>query len=360
MLDQIRKHSKSWVIKFILAFMATGLILFFGYSGLRKASKVERMGNHNIVAEVNGIAIPEGQLQQAFEAQLKFYEQISKGNISPALSQNLKSNVLKHLIDTALMAEQAKGVGLSVSNKELANEITSNPNFYKDGVFNKKFYLDQFKPYYERVNGKDYEDSLREDILADKFEKFIRESVSVSEEEVKREFLLANTELNLQKIYLEESSLSESNPESKGQSNIEQEILKAFSELDPLGKGGKKLASSLDAFIKKYKLKSEETGFHTLRDKVAFVGDPNAKEALSCILQLSQKQTYCPKSYLVGDKKILFRVIAKKDPDMNKFDQEKENIEKTLLTRRQTLILQQIFNALSKEAKIQTYLNSPS
>ncbi len=359
MLDHLRKHSKSWIIKTILGFMTVGLILFFGYSGLQKSSNSEKMGNSSTVAEVNGEKIPEGQFQQAYEAQLKFYEQIAKGNITPTLSQNIKTNVLKRLIDTTLMAQQARAIGLAISNKELAQEITSNPNFYKDNFFNKKFYLEQFKPYYERINGKDYEDSLRQDILADKFEKFIKDSVSVSEDEVKREFIIANTELNLQKIIIPQAkSESQTAAESQASNQIEEEILKALEENTIIAKGTKKSASPFDLIFKKYSLKSEETGFHSLRDKMAFVGDPNATEALSCIMTLSTEKSFCPKAYSIGNNKVIFKLVSMKSPDLTKFEQEKANLEKTLLNRRQTLILQQITNAISKEAKIQSYLKA--
>lgn len=363
MLDHLRKHSKSWIIKFILALMTVGLILFFGYSGLQKASKGSGVGDSASIAKVNGENIPEGQFQQAYEAQLKFYEQIAKGNVPPSLLQNLKTNVLKRLIDTLLMAQQARSVGLAVSNKELAQEITSNPNFQKEGGFHKKFYLEQFKPYYERINGKDYEDSLRQDILAEKFEKFIKDSVSVSEDEVKREFLLANTELNLQKItFKKPAPESTSAAESQVFNRMEEEILKALSEnsLATPTKGNKKNIPSLEALLKKYSLKSEETGFHSLRDKMAFVGDPNATEALNCIMTLTPEKPFCSQLYPVGENLVLFRLLSKKTADSSKFEQEKGNIEKTLLSRRQNLILQQLNNALSKEASIQSYLKAAS
>lgn len=359
MLDHLRKHSKSWVIKFILGFMTVGLILFFGYSGLEKSSKGESYGNHAPIVEVNGESITEGQFQQAYEAQLKFYEQIAKGNITPALSQNIKTGTLKKLIDTLLMSQEARSIGLNVSNKELVHEITSNPNFHKEGVFNKKFYLDQFKPYYERTNGMDYEASLKEEILADKFETFIRNSVSVSIEEMKREFILSNTDLNLQKIYITAKAES-NNSESQATSQIETEILKALSEPNSPAKGNKKTVSALETLIKKYNLKTEESSFHSLRDKVAFTGDPSANEAFECILNLNQNQSFCPKAYAVGDQKIIFKLITRREADIEKFEPEKANIEKTLMSRRQSLILQQITNAISKQAKIDSNLKPSS
>lgn len=363
MLDHLRKHSQSWIIKTILAVMTVGLILFFGYSGLRKATNAPGgTGEGKAVAVVNGENIPEGQFQQTYESQLKLYEQITKGNIPPALSQNIQSSVLKRLIDTALMSQQAKAIGLTLSNKELAQEITNNPNFYQSGSFNKKFYLDQFKPYYLRENGKDYEDSLRQDILAEKLEKFIRQSTSVSNDEVLREFLMTHTELNLQKIILGKAKAeSTESAESQSTSQIESEILKALTDPTlPLAKNAKKVPSGLDAVLKKYNLKVEETGFHSLRDRMAFVGSPDAHEALSCIMKLNESQPICQRAYPVGDNLVLFKLISRKEPDLSEFEKEKPDLEKTLLNRRQALILQQISNSLSKQASIQSYLKPSS
>ncbi len=363
MLDHLRKHSQSWIIKTILAVMTAGLILFFGYSGLNKASNGPGVGQSKAIAVVNGDSIPEGQFQQTYESQLKLYEQIAKGNIPPALTQNIQTSVLKRLIDTTLMAQQAKAIGLTVSNKELAKEITSNPNFYQNGSFNKKFYLDQFKPYYERENGKDYEDSIRQDILAEKLEKFIRSSTSVSEDDVQREFILTHTELNLQKIIIGKVKVETNSSESQAESQnaqIETEILSALADNQSVSKPGKKSLSPLDGILKKYNLKSEETGFHSLRDRMAFVGNPNASEALSCILSLNDTHKICEKAYPVGNDLVLFRLIARKEADPSEFEKEKANIEKTLLARRQSLILQQISNDLAKQASIQSYLKPSS
>lgn len=364
MLDHLRKHSQSWIIKTILAIMTVGLILFFGYSGMQSSSTAPGSGQSKAIAVVNGDNIPEGQFQQTYEAQLKLYEQIAKGNIPAALTQNLQNTVLKRLIDTALMSQQAKAIGLTVSDKELAQEITSNPNFYQNGSFSKKFYLDQFKPYYERANGKDYEDSLRQDILAEKFEKFIRSSTSVTHEEVQREFLMTNTELNLQKIIVGkanvESNSAESQAETQSSTHIVTEIIQSLADNQNLAKTGKKSSAPLDTILKKYNLKSEETGFHSLRDRMAFVGDPNASEALSCIMSLDNNRNICEKAYPVGEDLVLFRLIARKEANPSEFEKEKANIEKTLLTRRQSLILQQISNELSKQASIQSYLKPSS
>src|SRR3972149_6020897 len=102
MLDQLRKHARSWMTKTILGAMAIGLIFYFGYSGLRKATQEGGMGGKGIAAVVNGESIPLGKFDQSFESQMKFYEQLTKGQPPPALAESVKQNVLDRLIKNKL------------------------------------------------------------------------------------------------------------------------------------------------------------------------------------------------------------------------------------------------------------------
>jgi len=352
MLDQLRRHAKSWVTKTILAAMAIGLVFYFGYSGVRRAFDGPE-GKKGTVATVNGESIPLGKFEQSFENQMKFYEQITKGQPAPALSESVRQNVLQKLVQTKLFAQQAKAMGLTVSDKELVQEITSNQNFLKDGMFNKKFYLENFKPSYERSLGEDYETALREEILAEKFETLIRNSVAVSDEELQNEFRLSNTQLNLKKITLDPSQFKEDRDTQR--QNAEAEILSALRPKAP-AKG----PSPLDAVQKKYNLKIEDTGFHSLRDKVAFVGDPTLTQVYECLFKLSAEQDTCPQAYPVGNDVLFFKLIERKEPDYSKFEAEKDSIRQALMTRRQALIVKQISDALVKQASIQTQLPSPT
>ena len=200
MLNQLRRHAKGWMTKGILGAMAIGLIFYFGYAGVRKATRSSAGGGKkNVAAVVNGEPIPLGKFEQAYDGQIQFYQQITKGQIPPPLQEQIREGVLQKLIQTKLFAQQAKAIGLSVSDKELLQEITSNQNFIKDGMFNKKLYLEQLPSYQEQI-GQDFESAIREELLADKFENLIRNSVAFSNGELKQEFLLSNTQLNLQKI----------------------------------------------------------------------------------------------------------------------------------------------------------------
>jgi len=345
MLNQMRRHAKGWMTKGILGAMTVGLIFYFGYAGVRKVTRgMSGEGKKAVAAVVNGEEIPSGKFEQAYEGQIQFYKQLTKGQIPPALEEQVKEGVLQKLIETKLFAQQAKAIGLSVSDKELLQEITSNQAFLQNGVFNKKLYLERLPSYQEEM-GIDYESALREELLADKFENLIRNSVALSDAELKQEFLLANTQLNLQKVTLDTSSFKEDR-ENKIK-EAETEILAALAEKAP-AKG----PSPLEALKKKYTLKIEDTGLHSLRDKVAFIGDPQATDAYDCIFKLSPENPTCLRGIAVGNDLVFLKLLEKKEPDWAKFDEQKEETRKSLLARRQALTLKQIGDSLLKQASI--------
>src|SRR5262249_12346395 len=146
------------------------------------------------------------------------------------LEERVKEGVLQKLIQTKLFAQQAKAIGLSVSDKELLQEITSDPSFIKDGMFNKKLYLERL-PGYQEESGVDDESVLRKRLLAAKFENLILDSVALSNAELKQEFLLLNTHLNLQKVTLDTAPFTEEK-ENKTK-EAETEILAVLKEKPP-------------------------------------------------------------------------------------------------------------------------------
>ncbi len=346
MLGQLRTHAKSWLTKFILGAMAVGLIFYFGYTGL-KESQTSSNPSLQVIARVNGERITLGSFEQLYGSKIKNFG-FTPETIPPSAREMIRQNILKQLIETKLFAEQAKKIGLTISDKELAETITSVPMLHTSGVFNKKGYLEIFKPSFERETGEDFEKTLREELLAGKFEDFIRDSVSVTDEEVKKEYLLSKTELNLQKISF---NSPESSP-AKDFKSIQTEIFNALKEKTP------KASRLLETLKKKQGFKIEETGLHPLKDKVIFVGgDLQATAALECIIKLSPENPVCPDSYPVGSQKVFFKLLGKKEADLTKFEAEKTALTQSLLSRRRIIILKTIADALTEQARIDTYLN---
>jgi len=358
MLDLLRtKGARSWVSISILAIMALGLVFYFGYSDY---SRIFTAGaTVEDIATVNGEEISAKKFENIVENELQKFG-ANGAKLPPALLEIVRQNTLQQLIVLKIFARQARQMGLMVSNEELINAITSNPNLSKDGMFDKKYYLKVYKPTYLQQTGEDYEKALTEELLAEKFEEFVKKSISVSEPEVYEEFILSQTQLNLQKITvpahnwgLSESATSQ--PESgsaafETKKEIGNELLKVLQ--DKTAKNQK----PLEALKKKYSLKIEETGPHSLRDRTAFVGTPQAGEALACIVKLTSEKPTCVEGFDINGQWTFFKLISRKEPDLSQFDSQKEALKETLLQRKQLLSLQEIQKDLLSKAKIESRL----
>ncbi len=349
MLDKIRTHATSWVIKTILALMGVGLIFFFGISQFQRIPNLS--GRSGTAAVVNGEIIPVGKLEWALENQKSRLREMFKGSDLPAtFFEGMKSQVLEELIQRKLFAQQAKTLGLQVSDKELSDRIVQ--IYSQEGAFDKNAYL-KSKPNYKLRTGEDYEVSLREDLLASKFEDFIRDSIQISDQDLKQEFLYQKTELNLQKITLDSSQWKEKEEVENHLKDFQSELKTAFTESAPAKEKGAPKISPLEALKKKYNLKMEETGFHSLKSKAGFTGDPKSDEAFQCILKMTSENPFCFHGYLIDGKTVYFKLIEQKQADLSKFPEVKDQIRSTLLGQRQIAILNEVTDSLSNHASIQ-------
>ena len=97
LLSLMRKHAKSWLIKFMIAIIAIVFTFYFGYS-----FRADRGGK---VASVNGEVISLKEYEKAYRSLVDFYQQQYKGvwNESLVESLGLKERALNELIERKLV-----------------------------------------------------------------------------------------------------------------------------------------------------------------------------------------------------------------------------------------------------------------
>lgn len=96
---------------------------------------------------------------------------------------NLKENVLNSMINRKVILIAAQNAGITVSDKELQNEIMKLPYFQREGVFDRDMYIRSLK--LNRMTPKIFEEDFKNDIIYTKMTRFIRESVELSPEDIK-------------------------------------------------------------------------------------------------------------------------------------------------------------------------------
>ena len=165
----------------IVAFIATSF-LYFGSDSLR-------MGNARsttAIASVNGEEIPPARFQRVQRNYIEYYRRTYQQDITPEMAERLglTQQVINELIQEALILQQAKREGITVSDEELRLRIQSIPAFQDEGRFSRERYLGQLKQV--RIEPAEFEAEVRREMLRQKMEAIVKDGIKVSDAEVEQ------------------------------------------------------------------------------------------------------------------------------------------------------------------------------
>ncbi len=185
MLDLVRKHAKSWLIKVALFLIVIVFIFWGGYSyKTRQEGQMARVGDYYVsIAEYN----------QYYNQLIEMYRQQMRGSFSEDLvrQMNLKKQALTMLVDRRLISQAAQGMGLTATSQEIQQKVIEFPVFQTEGKFDKKRY--DFILRQNRLSPETFEQQMGQDLTVQKVEAFIKRRATVTEAEIQAEFLLNST-----------------------------------------------------------------------------------------------------------------------------------------------------------------------
>ncbi len=192
-LDLFRK-GQSWFTKLILIVLAVAFAFGFGFS-LSNFPGTSRVPQ-GVAAQVNDEKIPVSDFYRARDLILRQYEQAGR----PAQSLNINFisyQTLNNLVDSKLLAQEAKRLDLRVSDEELSDAIKSSPSFQVDGEFiGTQAYQGLIRAQLNQSVG-EFEKTLREELLVRKIIRIISDAVVISDEELFNIFKMRNEKANL-------------------------------------------------------------------------------------------------------------------------------------------------------------------
>lgn len=197
MLQFIRNNASSWPMRIILwtivaAFVGT-IFLVWG--------RGDDLGEKP-VATVGKKIITRAMMERRRNVMLDNIRRNFGDKISDEVlaGLQLEKTALDQMILEQLQQTAAKKAGFTVSNEEIKDNIADNPNFQVANSFDKDLYLAILRN--NRMSPSDYENRLRRDILIGKINGLIKDSVHVSEYELKNEFTRNNEKVKIDYITL--------------------------------------------------------------------------------------------------------------------------------------------------------------
>ncbi len=336
MLETLRKNASGWFAKILLGGIALIFALYFGFSG----GGGPPQGGTAPIAKVNGQNIPSGLFNQTVANQIEVYQKFGVANQTPELQQVIQSQVLQRLIQETLFAQEATRLGLHVTDVELANAIRNNPSFQRDGRFDETFYLKQFKPYFERQNGENFEYSLREDLLVERFRQVLGNAIVVSQNQVKAAEKISQTQLKFLQLAVPFGTDGETKSQEEAKKLV-QDWIQARQTQQPTEK-----------LLKDNGLSEEEVGPKPLKNVSATFGTAEGSNMVACLLAQGI-QKVCPQAFTVNNKVIAVELqnIEEKVTEAAPTDMVDQ------MTRaKEAQLMTGVTDLLTRGSKIETYL----
>ncbi|HGJ5885757.1 peptidylprolyl isomerase [Arsenophonus nasoniae] len=205
-MDNLRTAANSLVLKIVFVI----IILSFVLTGV---GSYLIGGSSNHVAKVNGTAISQVQLQQAFQQekqvlQERLGDQFAEIASSEQGMQMLRRQALERLIGVTLLNQYSNQLGLTASDNQVKQDIYNMPIFQTDGHFDSEKYRTILSQH--NVNADDLAQEIRQNLINRQLSKMYITDEFVLPEEVK-----SYAQLLLQQREVKTATLSLANYQSK-------------------------------------------------------------------------------------------------------------------------------------------------
>jgi len=195
MLGIMRKYKQSIIIKgvftvIVLSFIGT-IFLIWGEGG-------EGLKGSAYALKVNGEKIPYDQYLRAHDRMVESLRQIYGQNLTPEMEKQMgiRKMVVDSLVNTTLVRQEAKRMGIKVSDDDVVAAISRMPFFQRDGAFDRRVYEQVLRE--NRLTPAAFENAKREELLMEKARKQILDKVTVSDQDLLRYYHKNRDRMELQ------------------------------------------------------------------------------------------------------------------------------------------------------------------
>src|SRR6478736_813668 len=201
MLDRMRRH-KNW-LKWSLALVVLAFVFFYVPDFLRP--RVGAGSPNEEIATVNGEGITATTFRRAYQQQMQAYRAAYGANVNEQMLKQLgvEQQILRQLIEERTAVVEARRLGLSVSDAEVAQRILSIPAFQQNGVFaGEDVYAQVLASQRPPLTKSEFEDSLRRSLLVDKLHASLTDWMTVTDADVTAEFKRRNEKAKVELVVL--------------------------------------------------------------------------------------------------------------------------------------------------------------
>jgi peptidyl-prolyl cis-trans isomerase D len=184
MLDVLRSNAKSTFTWIIVVGIVVVFAINFGPGSLSQSGGCAG-GSAPFAAKVNGNVIPASDWERQYRQLYSLFRQQAGEAFSRDLADQLglPAQAMEQVVDRELVVQEAKRRGVAVTSAELTKAVHAMPAFQENGRYNYEIYLDSARAMYG--SAAKFEAALKDDLLYQKMMTALRETVKVSDAEVR-------------------------------------------------------------------------------------------------------------------------------------------------------------------------------
>jgi len=186
--QKMRRSIKPMMWAILIAFAAS-IPLMYARSALQK-------GGEKSLAEVNGEPISYLSFAQSFQSAYERYYQLSGGKITPEMEKYLRFQVLSQMVTSELLRQEAKKADIQVSEEEIATQIKLiMENFPSREAFMRVLEM-------RKISYPEFKKSVTRQLAINELVQRIKDSVGITEEEVKSYWMMENEKIEVEYILI--------------------------------------------------------------------------------------------------------------------------------------------------------------
>ncbi|MGB8930763.1 MAG: SurA N-terminal domain-containing protein, partial [Anaeromyxobacteraceae bacterium] len=182
MLDKVRQNKGGFITWTFLGAIIVVFIVSFGPGSYDKGCAPSAP---TWAAKVNGVTLPASEFEREYENLLRFYQQFGQAPTREMAAQiGLPGQALDRIVDRELVVQEGARQGIVVTDAEISRTVHEMSAFQSGGRFD----FDLYERTARNVAGSagKYEALLRKDLLYQKTTQALRQTVKVSEAEVRQ------------------------------------------------------------------------------------------------------------------------------------------------------------------------------
>lgn len=204
MLNLMRKHAGSWMIKVIL-FAIVVVFVFWGVGSFTSRNQTQ-------VADVNGEIISVETYRQAYYQLMDNFRRLYGDQLNDDLLKMLQpgQQALDNLISRILMLQESDRLGIDVNEQELADAIQAISAFQNNGAFDYQRYQQLLS--LNKMTTEQFEQTQLQDLRIGKLQSLITSAVTISDEESRQWYEWNNAEVNLDYVVFAAEKYSDVTP----------------------------------------------------------------------------------------------------------------------------------------------------